>query len=77
MQYTTTNDIIKVNLDGRNLGTKTELRQKVLIQVSVREPHIDMLNKYPTGFYISYDRKILVCFSDSTLQIILLPKIKT
>ena len=36
------NDYITVKFDDGNLGVKTEIRQKVLLHVSVREIHTDM-----------------------------------
>ena len=43
-------DCIKMNFDDGNIGSKTELCQRVLLQVSICELHIDMQNKYSTGF---------------------------
>ena len=37
------NNYIKAKLDGVNGGANTELCQIVIIQVSVPEPHIDMV----------------------------------
>ena len=54
------NYYIKLNLNDGNLGSKTELSQIVLLQVSVREIHIDMLKKGATRFTMAYDEKILV-----------------
>ena len=51
------NDYIKVNLDDGNGGEKTELSHKILLQIYVLDLHIDMLNKYDTGFYMAYDEK--------------------
>ena len=36
---------------------KTELCQKVLLQLSVRELNIHMLEKYATRFSMAYDKK--------------------
>ena len=55
---------------------KTELRQKVLLQVSFRELHIDMLKKFATGFSMAYDDNENVRISDSSLQFILPPKLR-
>ena len=54
----------------------TELRQKVLLQVSVRELHIDMLKKYATGFSVAYDNKVIVRVIDSSLRFIIPPQLR-
>ena len=41
IQYPIENDHIKFKFDYGNGGVKTELCQKVLLRVSVRELHID------------------------------------
>ena len=41
--YPISNDYIRVKFDDLIIGVKTEPHQKVLLQVSVRELHIDML----------------------------------
>ena len=50
IQYTIANGYIKVKFDDGNGGVKTAQCQKVIIQVSVRELHIDMLKNVPMGF---------------------------
>ena len=40
IQYAITNDYITVKFDDGNGGVKTEIRQEVLLQVSVHELHI-------------------------------------
>ena len=64
IQYHIENYYITVKFNDGNGGLKTELRQKVLLQVYVREPHIEILKRYATGFSMAYDEKILVCISD-------------
>ena len=70
------NDYIKVNLDDGNGGEKTELSHKILLQIYVLDLHIDMLNKYDTGFYMAYGEKGLINISDSYLQLILPPQLQ-
>ena len=41
IQSTIKNNFITVKFDGENGGVNTELRQKVLLQVSVRELYIE------------------------------------
>ena len=67
IQYLIVNYYIAVNFDDGNIGAKNELRQKVLLQVSVRELHIEILKKYATGFSMEYDAKRLVHISDYAL----------
>ena len=43
------NDDVEVKLDDGDRGEKTELHMNVLLQVYLRELHMDMLKKYPTG----------------------------
>ena len=43
-------DYIKVKFNDGIGGENTEIQQKVILQVSVRELHIDMLKKCATGF---------------------------
>ena len=45
IQSTIANDYIKVKFDDRNRGLKTEPHQKVILQVSGHELHIDIPNK--------------------------------
>ena len=54
IQSTITNDKIKVKLDIGNWGTKTGIHQKIILKVPVLELHIQMLNKYYTGFYMAH-----------------------
>ena len=54
---------------------KTEIRHKVLIQVSVRELHIDMLKKYATGIFIIYDEELIIRIIYSALQLLLTPQL--
>ena len=65
IQSTISNCFIKVKIDDGNGRSKTELRQKVLFQVSVRELHINTLKKYSTGFSMVYYEKGLVRIIDS------------
>ena len=51
------NDYITVKFDDGIREVKTELRHKVLLQVSVHELHIDMLKKDDTGFSMTYYEK--------------------
>ena len=55
---------------------KTELRQKVILQVSVRELHVGMLKEYATRFSMEYGLKLLVNISDYDLQSIIPPQLK-
>ena len=43
IKYPISNDYITVNCYDGIRGLKTEIRQKVILQVSVRELHIEML----------------------------------
>ena len=60
MQSPTSNGFIKIKIDAENRVTNTGIRQKVLLQVSVCEPHIDTLKKYYTAISMAYDEKGLV-----------------
>ena len=42
-----------------NGGVKTELYQKVILQVLVRKLHIDMLKIYAPGFSMEYEKNNL------------------
>ena len=53
--YPIDNDFIQLNLDDKNGGTKTCVRQSVILQVFVCELHIDMHNKSSTGSSMAYD----------------------
>ena len=53
--YPISNDNTIVNFDDVIRGVKTEIRQKVLLQVSISEQHIYMFFKKVTGFYMAYD----------------------
>ena len=57
IKYPIANDYSTVNFNDGNGGTKTELRQKVLIQVSVRELHVGILKEYATAFSTAYYKK--------------------
>ena len=50
IQYPIKNYFIAIKFDDGNGGVKTELRQKVIPQVSVRELHIYMLKNILLGF---------------------------
>ena len=52
----------------------TELRQKVLLQVSFRELHIDTL-KNAIWLSMAYDEKGLYRISDSALRLLLPPQL--
>ena len=54
-------------------GVKTEIRHKVLPQVSVRGLHIDMLKQYDAGFSMAYDDEVIVRINYSSVQFILPP----
>ena len=54
IQYPIESNCIEVKFDDGNRGVKTELSQKVILQLYVHELHIDMLNKYATGFSMEY-----------------------
>ena len=69
-------DYIKGKLDDVNEGENNELHYKFLLQLSVLEPHIDVLKKYDTGFSIANDEKILVGISDSALRLLLPPQLQ-
>ena len=71
IHFTIVNNSIKFELDDGNRGANTGIHQKVLLQVSVRELHIDMLKKYSTGFSMAYDKKRIVFIRDYALQLIL------
>ena len=60
--------------DDVNGGVKTDLRQKVLLQLSVDELHI-YTQKNATGFSMKYDEKGLVCIIYSAIQLILPPQL--
>ena len=49
----------------------TELRKKVLLQVSISELHIYMLKIDATGVFMAYDENGLFNMSDSSLQLLL------
>ena len=77
IQYHIANNYIKMKSNNGNGGLKTELNlQKVLLQVSVCEPYIDMLNKYSTCFSMAYDKILVVCISDSAIWLLLTPKLQ-
>ena len=66
INYNIGNNYITFKFDDRVRGVKTELCQKFLLQLSVRELHIDMKKK-ATGFSMSYNEKGLVHIRDSAL----------
>ena len=45
IKYPIAKDYIAVKFDDVNEGVETELRQKVILQVSIRELHLNMLKK--------------------------------
>ena len=67
------NDYIKIKLDGGNGWVKNKLHKKFLLQVSVHELHIYM-QKICYWFFMAYDRKGLVCISDSDRRLLLPPQ---
>ena len=71
IQHSFANDYIMVKLYDRNGWAKTELHQKVILQVSVRGTNKEMQKKDDTGFSMAYDEKGIVYISDSVLQLIL------
>ena len=75
IQYPIENDYITVEFDDRNGWVKTELRQKVLLQVSVRELHIDILKKDAPGFSMAYDEEVRVPISDSDILSLIPPQL--
>ena len=50
IKYTTDNDYIEFKFNNGNVGVNNELLQKVLLRVSFRELHIDMLKNMLLGF---------------------------
>ena len=71
IQYTVSNCYVTVDFDNKNGLVKTELHQKMLLQLSVRELHIDMVKKDATGFsMVCYD-KVHVRIIDSSLVLLL------
>ena len=70
------NNYIISKLDHLIRGVNTELQQKVLLQVPVRELHIDMLKRYATGFSMEYHEKGLFRISGYDLWLIFLPQLK-
>ena len=75
IQYTISNVYIKLKLNERSRGWKTELHHKVLLRVSVHELHIYMLKKDATEFSMSYDEKVLVQINDSSPWLISPPQL--
>ena len=65
--YPVANYDIKFKFDDGIRVAKTEIRQKVLLQVYISEPHIDMLKKDATRFSMAYDDNGNVSISDSDL----------
>ena len=53
--YPIANHYIKFKFDDGIRVAKTEISQKVLLQVSISELHIYMFLKKVTGFYMAYD----------------------
>ena len=56
IQYTISNDYITFKFGVGNGGVETELRQKVIPQISVHKIHIDM-QKNATVISMAYDEK--------------------
>ena len=65
------NSYVKVELYEVNEGAKTELRHKVLLQISVHEICIYVLKKNAIGFSVTYDDKAINCISDSDIRLLL------
>ena len=76
IQLTIENHCITVKFYDVNIEVKTELRQKVILQLSFRELHIDMLKIDSTSLSMAYDEKLLVRISDSAIQLILPPQLQ-
>ena len=55
---------------------KTELHQKLILQLSVCELQICILKKDTTGFSIAYDEKGLVHVIDAAVQLIIPPQLR-
>ena len=67
IKYPIVNYYITFKFDDGIIVVKTEIHQKVILQVSVCELHIDKLKKYATGFSMAYDEKGLVRISNYDL----------
>ena len=65
--YPVANYYIKFKFDDGIRVAKTEIRQRVILQVSISEAYIDMLKKDVTRFYMAYDDNGNVSISDSAL----------
>ena len=61
------NYYITVHFDDVIRGVKTELHQRVFLQVYFRELHIYMLKKYATEVSIEYYEKGIFRISDSAI----------
>ena len=61
-------------LYDENIGAKTEIFHKLILRLSIHELHIDMIDKYYTAFSMEYHEILLVCISDSNLQLIISPQ---
>ena len=74
IQSFSANDYIIVKFDDKIRAMKTELHQKIFIQVSGREIYIDMLKRC-YWFFMAYSEKGLVHIIDSALLRLILLKI--
>ena len=74
--YPISNDNTIVNFDDVIRGVKTEIRQKVLLQVSISELHIYMFLKTFTGFYMAYDYNGNFRISDYDFWLIIPPQLR-
>ena len=68
------NDCIKANFDNGNGGLKTEIHQEMFLKVSVCKLNKDTLEKYATEFSMDYYQRGLVCISDFSPRLLLLPE---
>ena len=59
---------------AENGGTRTELHHTSRLQVSVPKLQMNMLEKYSSGFYITYDVKIIDRNSGSAIKLLLPPQ---
>ena len=76
IQYTIENYYITVNFCDGNVGVKTKLRHRIILQVSLRELHIYILKNDTTEFSVTCDEKVLVYISYSGPQIIPPPQLR-
>ena len=76
IQYTISNDYTTVKFYDGTVGLKTESLKKVILLVSFRGLHIDMLKTNSDNFSVVYDEKGIFRIGDSDLQLLLPPLLK-